>query len=557
MMWLFWACSNGIVTTEDIMKVRVEPEEAEIRTRPSGSTSIDFTAFAELDDGSEIVLDLVSWEISNLSAGFISSEGTFTSVASNGGITEIIASHFDSKGKGTLKVIYADDIVMDDVDAGVVDAFLNATPADDDALALLYPFDNVVVPRNLQGLGFKWSDPSSSSSTVYRIRFRSTITDISVYTTLDTWISSTELWEMIAASNRDGLVEVYVEAGSWDGSSLSSVRKGVSNSLVVNRLDARGSVLYWAMNTKAIMRLPVGATEAEIFWRNPGPGQNCIGCHALSEQADRLVVTHSGANGRFSIVDIEDPESPERIIDPNDFNTITFKTVSPDGQYFFGTDGTQASLYNVSNGVRVKDWSFDHIVAHPDWSPDGSQILLVHVNGAARSDLEFNKGEIVQYDFDIESLELGNGTVLKAADDTFNYYYPAYSPDGDWIVYNRAENTPPSDQSRRMCYAAPDAELWLMSRDGSIDIRLDNANGFEPIQNSYPRWGPLPDDDVLWLAYSSRREYPLEGPTDPQIWLVGIDPALAKQGQDPSSSPFWLPGQVLQTDNHLPVWWSK
>ena len=557
MIWFLLSCSSGVVTTDDVMTIRVDPPEAEIRTSPDQSNTIDFTAYAELDDGSEIVLDLVSWEISNLSAGFISSEGTFTSVESNGGVTEIIANHFESQGKATLKVIYADDILVGDLSQGLVDAFRNAQPNDDENLVLVYPYDNVVVPRNLQGLGFKWNDGSQNSSTVYRIRFRSTITDISVYTTSDEWISNTELWEMIAASNRDGLVEVYVEAGVWDGSTLSSVRKGVSNSLVVNRLDARGSVLYWAMNTRAIMRLPVGATEAEFFWRNPGPGQNCIGCHALSEQADRLVVTHSGANGRFSIVDIEDPETPERVVDPNDFNTLTFKTVSPDGQYFFGTNGNQASLYNVSNGVRIKDWTFDHPVAHPDWSPDGNQILLVHVNGASRSDLEFNKGEIVQYDFDIQTLELQNGVVMKEADETFNFYYPAYSPDGDWIAYNRANNTPPADQSLRMCYAAPDAELWLMSRDGSIDIRLDNANGFEPMQNSYPRWGPLPDDDVLWLAYSSRREYPLEGPSEPQIWLVGIDPAKAKQGEDPSSAPFWLPGQVVNSDNHLPVWWSK
>ena len=557
MMWLFWACSRGGISTDDVMTIRVEPQEAEIRTSPSQSDSIDFTAYAELDDGSEIVLDLVSWEISNLSAGFISSEGTFTSVESNGGITEILANHFESQGKATLKVTYADDILVGDLDESVVSAFASASPDDDENLVLLYPYDNVVVPRNLQGLGFIWNDNQSSSSTVYRIRFRSTITDISVYTTDGQWISSTELWEMIAASNRDGLVEVYVEAGQWDGSSLSSVRKGTSNRLVVNRLDARGSVLYWAMNTRAIMRLPVGATEAEFFWRNPGPGQNCIGCHALSEQADRLVVTHSGANGRFSIVDISDPETPERVVEPNNFNTLTFKTVSPDGLYFFGTNGNQASLFNVSNGVRIKDWNFDQPVAHPDWSPDGSQILLVHVNGASRSDLEFNQGEIVQYDFDIETLELQNGVVLKENNETFNYYYPAYSPDGNWIAYNRANNTAPSDQSLRMCYAAPDAELWLMSRDGSIDIRLDNANGFEPMQNSYPRWGPLPDDDVLWLAYSSRREYPLEGPSEPQIWLVGIDPSKAEQGEDPSSSPFWLPGQVIQSDNHLPVWWSK
>ena len=85
---------------------------------------------------------------------------------------------------------------------------------------------------------------------------------------------------------------------------------------------------------------------------------------------------------------------------------------------------------------------------------------------------------------------------------------------------------------------------------------------------------PALDDDILWLAFSSRRDYPiaspgyddevlyteaydhmgmydsnndgeitedeLTSPTDPQIWIVGINPELAMDGEDPSSSPIWF-----------------
>ena len=34
--------------------------------------------------------------------------------------------------------------------------------------------------------------------------------------------------------------------------------------------------------------------------------------------------------------------------------------------------------------------------------------------------------------------------------------------------------------------------------------------------------GTLPDDDVLWLAYSSKQEYALEYTPSPQIWLTAI-----------------------------------
>ena len=277
----------------------------------------------------------------------------------------------------------------------------------------------------------------------------------------------------------------------------------------------------------------------------------------MADDADRLAVTHNG--GKFSVIDVSVPEEPEEVIPTtvDHSNHAAFKAISPDGKYMLGTDGPTLILYDLIQGVRIKDFQYPIPISHPDWSPDGSQIVFVRVTGAAASDMEFKNGEIVQVDFNEDSLTLENEVVLKARDTTYNFYYPAYSPDGDWIVYNRSQNDFPRTDGHFGCYAAPDAEVWLMSRDGSIDIRLDNANADGAIQNSYPRWGPLPDDDVLWLAFSSRRDYPIDPSMQPQIWIVGVNPELARQGEDPSATPLWLPGQSIMNDNHLPVWWSK
>jgi hypothetical protein len=560
---LLSACGGGLdITPSDIEEIRVEPESLELVSRPGISAEAEFSAVAKLYTGEEVQMDLISWESSNLSAGSVDEFGVFTSVDTNGGITDVIAKHFGVEGSASVKVIYTDDLPEEGVDPEAVDAFRSGSPASDDGLALEYPFDGVTVPRNLDGLGFRWSDGAQTNDTIYRIRFRSEITDISIYTSERDWVSSTDLWELISAANRRGDVDVYVEAGDWNGSSLSERRSGPSISLVVNRLDARGSVLYWAANTAAIMRIPLGSTESELFWESPGPNGGCVGCHSLADEAERLVVTHDGANGRFSVVDISDEENPELTVSPNDFNRVTFKTVSPDGVYILGIRGNKMILYALETGVPIKEWEFDTNVSHPDWSPDGSQVVFVRVRGQALSDMAFAAGEIVQMDIDVSGYEesgsepvLSNEQILKpnSIDGEWNYYYPAYSPDGEWIAYNMASNS-----AQNFCYAAADAELWLMSRDGGeTDIRLDRANGQGALQNSYPRWGPLPDDDVLWLAYSSRRTYSLDPSNDPQIWLVGIDPSLAEQGEDPSSAPFWLPGQSTRSDNHLPVWWSK
>ncbi len=557
-LWLL-SCQPDVegLVQGDISLLRVEPSEITLITSPDTPAIADFNAFATLNDGTEIEMDLLSWKVSNFSAGGVDEDGLFESVDTNGGVTEIIAQSFGVEGTARVTVIYTED-VLENVSEDIPQAFKDVSGTTDENLAMVYPLDDVIIPRNLEGLGFAWDDPSSTEQMVYRLRFQSAITDISIYSQSLTWMSNSDLWQMIAAANRDGLVTVAVSGGQWDGTSLSNLREGPSITIQVNRFDARGSVLYWGIfeNTASIMRIPIGETESEAFWTCEG-NNCCIGCHALADDADRLAITHNG--GKFSVIDVSDPQVPEEVIPitSDHSNHAAFKAISPDGKYMLGTDGPTLILYDLLDGVRIKEFQYPLPISHPDWSPDGSQVVFVRITGSAASDMEFKGGEIVQVDFNEADLSLSNEVILKARDSITNFYYPAYSPDGDWIVYNRSKNDFPRMDGHFGCYAAPDAEVWLMSRDGTIDIRLDNANADGDIQNSYPRWGPLPDDDVLWLAFSSRREYPLDPSMQPQIWIVGVNPELAREGVDPSATPLWLPGQSIINDNHLPVWWSK
>jgi dipeptidyl aminopeptidase/acylaminoacyl peptidase len=536
------------ISPEDIASIWVEPENVELVTTTELAGFQDFEAYVELKTGEEYALDLVSWEISNLSSGTINSDGEFSAVQTNGGVTEIIAKHLGHEARASITVVYQQNITVGELEQAIYSAFESSDPTISDYPAILYPYGGVTVPRNLDGLGFSWDDDNVSSNQVYRIRFQTEITDISVYTSESEWISNHELWELISAANKQGEVEVYIETGVWDGTQLSDIRRGPSIGMIVNRLDARGSVLYWGGSTGSIMRIPISEAQSEVFIE----ANNCVGCHALVDSSSRLVVTHGGVDGRFSVFDVEEPTDPFEIVGTSDFNRLTFKAVSPDGKFIFGTNGPEATLYELETGVKVKSWMFEYPISHPDWAPDGDEIIAVIIKGTSRSDMEFTGGEIVRFSLNRNTLELGPEEVVIPYDPSINFYYPAYSPDGQWIAYNRSSN-----ENERGCYAAPDAELWLMSRDGSIDIRLDNANGEGDLQNSYPRWGPLPDDDVLWLAYSSRRPYALQDTPNPQIWLTAIRPDRALDGLDPSDAPLWLPGQDNLSDNHLPVWWSK
>ncbi len=543
MILLLAACGPdfGNLETSDIESLRIEPSELTLETELGSPASARFTAILVLNDGTEIELAEAAWASSNSSAGEVHDDGGFLSADANGGVTEISASYLGTTGTSTVTVIYTEDLFEEGADAGLAQAFESAQ-AGSGGPELSYPPDGIRVPRNLAGLGFSWD----GAQDVSRLRLRSEITDISVYTSQDTWTATSDLWERAVASNRGGEVAVTVQSGAWDGSSLTGVSEGSARELTVNRFDARGSVLYWATSDQAIRRVAFGETTSTSFWSGV-EGASCVGCHVVSNERNLMVVTHDGVNGVFEVVDISDPEDPVRTVRPNDHERFTFKALTPDGEYILASNFGEFALYRTDGNYERDYPELPPNITMPDISPDGRSVTFIQ-HGGAGSGFEFLDGDLVIADLDPETHDITNLRTLVDTDS--NVFYPAFSPDGAWIAYNRGAGRP---------YSNITAELWLVSTDGSIDIPLDAANSVGDLQNSWSRWGPLPDDDVLWLAFSSRRTYPLadQGSTQPQIWVTGIDEALAAQGEDPSSPAFWLPGQDTRSDNHLPAWWDE
>lgn len=560
MIWaLMLACEGtpdtAILSDEevgDIVSLRIEPAELVVYTSPGEPYEEQFTAYATLEDGTELPIDLVQWDSSNESAGLIDSEGGFASVDTNGGVTEITARTLTQMASVRVQVIYTEDITYGNVNPAMIDAFNAVESFNGNGPSIVYPGDGVRVPRNLEGLAFMWDDTNNHSG--FRVRLRSEITDVSIYARDTDSISvGQDLWELISAANRDGRVSVVVQSGLWDGATLGSPRTGDAIELVVNRLDARGSVLYWAGADSGIMRIPFGSDTAELFWKG-ATGEQCVGCHIVSNQSNRMVVNHDGINGVFSSIDVYDESNPQQTVDPNDQNRVSFKTMTPDGDLFLASNFGQLSLWRVGDGKRVKTYNMgNRLYSHPDFHPDGDRIVAVQFKSmqGVNNEFQFTEGRIVVIPFDPSTQELGEPVVVVPYQGNTNCFYPAWSPTGEWIAYNRAQGAP---------YANRQAALWLVNEAGTTDIELATANQANNNQNSYARWGPLPDDNVLWLAFSSSRDYPPGGPAQnniPNIWISAIDEDLAEQGQDPSSEAFWLPGQVRNSDNHLPVWWDK
>ena len=111
------------IDPEDIESLVVDPSEIILETRPELAVEQEFAAYAKLADDELVRLDLISWSSSNMSAGSIDDDGIFTSVQTNGGITDIVAKHMGKEGSARVTVVYTDDLIEEEVDQRVVNAF--------------------------------------------------------------------------------------------------------------------------------------------------------------------------------------------------------------------------------------------------------------------------------------------------------------------------------------------------------------------------------------------------------------------------------------------------
>ncbi|MSP55793.1 MAG: hypothetical protein EXR69_09360 [Myxococcales bacterium] len=519
------ACSPEFADVDgvQIATLTVTPGDLTLETGPNGPVEQQFLAVAELMNGEVVTLETVEWGLSNASAGEIDADGLFSASTTNGGVTWIRARFDGIEAIANVTLIYADQRNDDGVDTSLFDQ-----PETTGQALWTYPSDNVNFPRNTPGINFQWI---AAGQTAARLRFRSSVTDISIYTTGTSYTADEATWASIAGTNAGGTVTVDLSLAA-EGSVLTADPL----TLNVNRMDGQGSIYYWSTSAQGIMKVPYGGSATDyLSVSNTG---HCVGCHVA--RGDYLAYTYDGGNGGTGMSRLSDGST---ILGYNTDIYANFKTFSPDGKYLLGTYNGALLLYDGQTGAYLYEVATGYLATHVDWSPDGSQVALVLADGLS-CDWSFSGGKVAVMDV-VGDGQFGTITVLYDPPDPTIAYYPAWSPDGAWIAFN---------QSTQDAYDDSDATLYVINGEGGTPVPLTNANYMADLTNSWPHWGPLPDDDVLWLAFSSKRAYGNVVSGAPQIWVVGFDPALAEQGLDPTWPAFWLPGQDPAQSNHIPVW---
>ncbi len=562
-MWfiiLSIACSTQETYTDEqgnpigLVGLEIEPTEATLLTGPEYSESQEFTVWGIFEDGERLEATYVDWDVSNRSAGDVDDAGLFSPSESNGGTTWVTAEYANMSAQATVTVIYTEDVIEGGADPTI---FADAQVDSMQEWPWLYPEDGVALPRNTPMTFFQWKDLKADA---YRLRFESAVSDISVYMTDNGWESPEDLWQIIAGTNAGGQVQVYLAAAA-DGAVLEADPLTIE----VNRMDARGSIYYWSSSVKGVKMIPYGATEPEDFLSIFQTEGYCIGCHAISTGDDHLLAFSYAdywqqskdpdypAEGYMEILHLEDIEDFVMTID--DKQVGNYKSFTPDGSLLLAVWDYELHLWNGRTGEYLAnvtpynpEQGIYHQLIQAEWSPDGTKIAIATYDEPPTDEAVLEGIAVLDYLGDYEFGEPEWIVIPKELFGSSKYlaYYPAWSPDGEWIAFNISTGD---------SYDDADAELYVIRPDGTDMTYLAAANMGTNLTNSWPRWGPLPDDEVLWLTFASRRDYGYTAVTgDPQIWVSAFDPSKIEQGEDPSSPAFWLPGQLSNQNNHVPLW---
>jgi hypothetical protein len=470
-------------------------------------------------------------------------------------------------------------------------------------------------------------------------------------------------WSRLLGANRGGSPVAITVRATTDGSCASTSTNAVHLSFAEE--DLLGTYYYWksTVSTNGVggqiwkkLFGDLGSPETDVT--SQSLNATCNGCHALSRDGSRMVVysddddsddEYGDVSG--SLLDMTTAPNPTVIGGAvgGAFGFLRqggqppgFSTINPTAAYYLTSNGLPSTVAGPAGGafggfggsagypvaVPANGWSLWDAQkgsfvgpltigpagtrpTMPDWSIDGKTVVYVLPTavaswggafGGMRTDDDHVFGGSLYTVPYTGSGTFGTPTAFLASKNGENNYYPSYSPEMSYVIFDRA----PYDGSAGslsgcgggFCpndsFSNPAARLMLIANAaGSTPVDLEKANGSPAaapvrLSNSYPRWAPFVQNyhgqKLLWFTFSSTRDYGVrvlnhksgmyqcypadsaESPAsphggrfaaacqEPQLWMAPINLSEAQGNTDPSRVAFWIPYQDIKTHNHTAQW---
>jgi hypothetical protein len=561
----------------DSADLRVEPANAELFSTSSSAATRSFRVFARDGDTEREVTAEAELKLADAELGSVSG-AVLTASTEHAGETELVASFGGERARANVRMHLSIIRIADGAPADAPARFDAAT--DDPALApeVVYPSHATLIPPNLGDLEVHFTGEGE----LYEVTVEGDLAGVRLYTTGRPGEAGTGAWERIAAADWPELVRGTDEL-TVGVRALAGARAGESAIQVLHLTSEpmKGGIYYWSPPGGIFRHDFAKADEAAELVYGAGSGlgggnlDNCVGCHALSPDGRRMAVsTDVLQSGAATVIDVA---SGEQLFGPSG-TSFRFATFDPSGERLVTVFQGKLSMRDAATGMEVASVDSGGTATHPDWSPEGDRLVFARIGApaaltlgdAARAfglpvppfgDLPIGAGlDLGDIFFTGGSLWLSrvNGTYvtethrLYSAPSGQNAYYPSFSPDGRWVLFN---------QSSGDSYNDGDARLLVLPATGGEPTALAAADGdAESSANSWPRWAPFEQNTargqerVLWFTFSSVRAFGVRSVAGarPQLWMAAFFPG--RHEGERSSPAFRLPFQDLATGNHIAQW---
>ncbi len=536
----------------------ITPMDADLSITGGVAAVQDYKAIIKHADSSETdVTADTTFSIQDPTLGSFAGH-TFTSVTDRGGHSNIHASAHGLTAQTGITIRLTQIVIGP---GAPPDAPTKFGGADDPSRAptLVYPNDGTMVPPNLNVLEFHFMPGAGNS--LFELSFQGTTVDLKVYlvcTTLGAgcvYSPDQATWDALVSGEKGQNAVTYKMRGV-DGANPGTVGTSAQRAIQFAAEDMTGGLYYWNAGAGSIKRYDFGlpGQTAENYMDAPMAGAStCVGCHVMSRKGDKMSAG----------MDIPAP-SPYKVFDVATRATIfsqgsmfggggaNFFTFSPDSMQMMDSNGVTITWRDANSGAAIMD-PLVSSGAMPDWSPDGMHLVYSKPQTAPPCFPMFcgqpgvDAASLMTISYDGATWSTESPLVMFAGK---NNYYPSYSPDGAWVMFNQSPGNMNS-------YDSPDAQVWVVPSSGGTPIQLGIASTGG---DSWPKWAQIVQmnqgKSLMWFTFSSRRAYGLRtaaGATA-QIWMAAFDPSKGMAGMDASYPAFWLPFQDITTGNHIAQW---
>ncbi len=560
-----------------IASVEIIPATATLAASGTPVT-LAYMALAHYRDGTTGSLNYGIWTVDTASEGGINvNTGVYTANGIAGGVVTVhyaLDTTDTVAATATLTVQVLRTTYVGATPMSAAGDFGALVPSTTARASLVYPLDQSVMPQNVSPPDVQWQ--GGAAGDIYRVTLQKSHVTVTAYTQHTgagyryDWVPDTVAWRTLAES--DPAENVRFTVDRWDGHTAYA---GTPVNVRLARGSLAGAVYYWDLVAGRILRIHDDTAMSDNFMPHPpqraSDGSRCVACHAISR------------DGRYMAAEIWEGQGPSDV-----FDLTTDLTVDPAPTRFatsvaswvyasFNPDATRL-IANRLGGLFLVDPSTgrtvtpamgtlppDTTAVQPSWSPDGHSIAYV-ANTVGPGPTSFTQGDLAILpvtgtdSFGSPSVIHHGNALSSDPPGGSSDAYPTWTPDSHWLAF---QHGPYSESDNGADGVSPamrfNAGMYIIAPTGGSPTRLTAASGTGAAADAFfPNFSPFVQGGEYWLLFFSRRDYGnaqagTYGTGRRQLWVTAVDTTVTP-GTDPSHPPYWLPGQIVTSENISGFW---